>query len=252
MGVVPAGTFYSDYLYWDTNVNSYRVGSETVHLGQNAGHSAQGTGCIALGLNAGNSNQGNYSIAIGYKAGETSQSANSIILNASGNTISSTNQGFYVNPVRTYTGLSSLTGLAYDPTTNEIVTQSNKTFVIQHPLYEDRFLVHACLEGPEAGVYYRSESRINMDSNFVTIFLPEYVSKIANSFSIQITQICEDSDSEFIQFKTSRVKNNSFTVYGKPNSSFYWHVYGKRNEIEIEPKKEKTILHSFGPYTYLG
>jgi len=36
----------------------------------------------------------------------------------------------------------------------------SKTFVREHPLNKDKYLVHACLEGPEAGVYYRGERLI--------------------------------------------------------------------------------------------
>ena len=37
---------------------------------------------------------------------------------------------------------------------------STKTFVIEHPNNVDKFLVHGCLEGPEAGVYYRGKDKI--------------------------------------------------------------------------------------------
>ena len=35
-----------------------------------------------------------------------------------------------------------------------------KTFVIDHPDDENKYLVHVCLEGPEAGVYYRGKAEV--------------------------------------------------------------------------------------------
>jgi hypothetical protein len=110
-------------------------------------------------------------------------------------------------------------------------------------------LVHACLEGPEAGVYYRGESKIENNQS-VTVRLPDYVSAFATNFSIQITPIYVDDSDENIVYRTSRVKDNSFTVHGK-NGSFYWIVYGQRSTIEVEPKKASAEVGGDGPYKYI-
>ena len=47
---------------------------------------------------------------------------------------------------------------------------------------KDKWLVHGCLEGPESGVYYRGK-----DIAPTTVKLPEYVSKIASDFTVQVT-----------------------------------------------------------------
>jgi hypothetical protein len=139
-------------------------------------------------------------------------------------------------------------GLWWDSITGEIGSDPAKTFVIQHPTLADNYLVHACLEGPEAGVYYRGKGEIVNDKE-VTINLPHYVEKLARDFTIQITPIYSGKKIE--QLYTSEVFNNSFTVHGE-NSKFYWLVHGKRSDIaEIEPLKSETILKGDGPYKWI-
>jgi hypothetical protein len=161
------------------------------------------------------------------------------IVNATGAILDSGSTGaFYVKPIRDAAGARSL---RYDPTSGEI-THVAKTFVIQHPTQDDKYLVHACLEGPEVGVYYRGKGEI-VNNKEVTIQLPDYVKRLANDFTIQITPIYSGEKIE--QLYTSEVFNNSFTVYGE-NAKFYWLVHGKRSNIEIEPLKSETILKGTG------
>ena len=70
---LPSGTSYSDYIYWDSNSNTYNSGSTKVHIGSDAGKTNQGTNSIAIGTRAGQGIQGSESIAIGTQAGNTSQ-----------------------------------------------------------------------------------------------------------------------------------------------------------------------------------
>ena len=46
------------------------------------------------------------------------------------------------------------------------------------------------------------------------------------------------------------VENNSFTVYGE-NCEFYWHVTGKRKDINVEPLKDTTNVKGSGPYKWI-
>jgi len=132
---------------------------------------------------------------------------------------------------------------------------SLKTFVIDHPCDKNKYLVHACLEGPEAGVYYRGEGKITNNKSTI-IKLPYYVDKLASQLTVNLTPIY-DSDTmdnglelETIILKSSRVKNNAFTVYG-PTCEFFWTVYGKRNEINVEPLKRLTDIKGTGPYKWI-
>ena len=123
---------------------------------------------------------------------------------------------------------------------------STKTFVIEHPNNVDKFLVHGCLEGPEAGVYYRGKDQI-VNNEFVDIELPNYVEKLAKNFTIQINPIY---NGKLIMLNSSEVENNKFRVYGE-NSTFHWIVYGKRHDITVEPDKNSVVLKGSGPYLYI-
>jgi hypothetical protein len=117
---------------------------------------------------------------------------------------------------------------------------------MDHPLDQDKYLVHTCLEGPEDGVYYRGRCEI-VNNHSGTITLPDYVDKIASGFSVQVTRIYSDS---IKKCSVSNVVNNQFTVYGE-NGAFFWMVYGMRNEIVVEPNKSDVTLKGTEPYHWL-
>jgi hypothetical protein len=134
-----------------------------------------------------------------------------------------------------------------DDCDNDKYKYTTKTFVIDHPNEKDKYLVHGCLEGPEAGVYYRGEGIIT-NNEFVTIELPGYVNSIAKSLTIQITPIYDGT--QIKTYNTEKVIDNKFTVYG-PNGEFYWMVHGKRLEFDVEPLKENTHVKGDGPYKWI-
>ena len=158
-----------------------------------------------------------------------------------------TTGAFYVSPVRNTTTLANI--LFYNTTSSEI-SYAAKSFIIDHPKKpETHYLVHACLEGPEVGVYYRGEATIT-NNEYVKIELPEYVDCLANDFTVQITSIYSKESAGNI-YETTRIKNNSFEVYGK-NGSFYWIVYGKRSSVNVEPLKSTVEVSGYGPYKYIS
>jgi Collagen triple helix repeat (20 copies) len=124
--------------------------------------------------------------------------------------------------------------------------EPGKTFVIEHPLDSNKLLVHACLEGPEAGVYYRGKAEISND-DYVTIKLPEYIDKLAYDFTINVTPIGRGQKQIL---SVSEVENNEFNVYGH-NCKFFWIVHGKRLEIDVEPNKSDVIVNGNGPYLWI-
>jgi hypothetical protein len=134
--------------------------------------------------------------------------------------------------------------LYYEPTTKAI-TYAAKTFVVDHPTDKDRYLVHACMEGPEAGVYYRGESRIEDEQTSVLVKLPEYVESLAKDFTVHVTPIGEPR-----LLGTSRVRDGAFTVYGTPGE-FFWVVYGKRGSVDVEPMKNDVCVAGEGPYLFI-
>ncbi len=261
--VIPSGSCFGDYLYWNNVSSTWNIGSSNISLGCGSGQTQQalnavaigyqsgyinqGSNAIAIGYQSGYTDQGSNAIAIGYKAGSSGQSSNSIVINASVTGINGSNSGFYVSPVRNITNPNIL---SYDPTSKEI-SYYQKTFVINHPLDSAKYLVHACLEGPEAGVYYRGESEI-VNETSSTIILPSYVSLIACELTAHVTPIFEGNPIEKV-LCVSRVENNSFIVYsnGNGNIKFNWIVYGKRKDINVEPYKYNVSLRGNGPYTWL-
>jgi len=231
--------------------------NSAISIGYEAGYYNQGTRCIAIGYQAGFTNQdGSGAIAIGYLAGRTNQLTRSIIINATGIDLSSIDiGGLYIAPIRT--GDTSGNLLLYEPTiapSGEIVVSSSlsnfdKTFVIEHPTDNNKYLVHACIEGPEAGVYYRGKGTIR-NNIMTTITMPEYSSHIATDFTIHISPIYDPNNDTEQLYNVSEVINSSFNVYGS-NGSFYWIVHGKRNSIDIEPNKKDVIVKGDGPYKWI-
>lgn len=240
------------------NTNSVAIGNGagvnsqltySIAVGDNAGAINQNSYSVALGNRAGNLNQGEYSVAIGNKAGMSNQHSNSIVLNASDTQLdASNNSGFFVDPISLDIAYGGTNLLFYNTNTKEIKYSSAKTFVIPHPINKEKYLVHACLEGPEAGVYYRGKGTIT-DNTSVRIDLPEYVKYIGLNYSINITRIFSGKKNNE-QYETSEIEDNSFTVYG-PDGSFYWIVFAERQKIEVEPNKEDVSLKGDGPYTYI-
>jgi hypothetical protein len=222
-------------------------GTEAVAIGAFAGRYNQGTGAVAIGTSAGQQNQGTGAIAIGLNAGATSQSRNSRIISATGDIGSAGEGECKIAPIRTDTG-AGLNSLAYDPATYEIIHATSKTFVIQHPIDPNKYLVHGCLEGPEAGVYYRGKENIP-SSHKIVISLPNYASHIATNFTTHVTPVCNSYQRRFVG--ASDVVNGKFTIYGDPGP-ISWIVHGTRSVIETEPLKESHILLGDGPYTYLS
>jgi len=218
-----------------------------VAVGDRAGRLNQGNDAVAIGNGAGNTNQGDFSVCIGEEAGTLNAPNNSIIINATGSALNVTTQGFFVKPVRDV--LVGTTGvMIYDPSDGEIRYIPTKTFVIDHPVNPDKYLVHACLEGPEAGVYYRGESEIPQGKDSIEVDLPDYVDALATDFTVHVTSICEGKPA---LIGASRVKNNKFTVYGDPGP-FSWIVYGKRGDVDVEPDKDSVDVRGDGPYKYIN
>jgi hypothetical protein len=132
------------------------------------------------------------------------------------------------------------------PTSTVTGPTGGKSFIIDHPLDPtNKYLIHMCLEGPEAGVYYRGKSAI--DNLSTIIQLPDYVSALANDFTVHISAI-----NSFNQYSASLVENNQFTVYSDDIGEFNWIVFGKRKDcvFDIEPNKEDIVVHGDGPYLY--
>ena len=115
----------------------------------------------------------------------------------------------------------------------------SKTFIIDHPTKPGCYLVHTCLEGPEAGVYYRGQETVVSEK---VIELPEYVSKFAKDLTVHLTPVgC------FAELFCSEVLDSKFTVYSNKKCKFNWIVHGSRGNVITEPRKDDVEVHGEGP-----
>jgi hypothetical protein len=129
---------------------------------------------------------------------------------------------------------------------SNIYLSQAKSFIIDHPFDYSKYLIHACLEGPEAGVYYRGRGEITNNS-CVEICLPNYVCDFARNFTIKVTSIYDGTPPK--TYSPGEIINNRFNVYGE-NGQFYWTVTGSRGSILIEPEKSSIIVRGDGPYKW--
>jgi len=132
-----------------------------------------------------------------------------------------------------------------------------KNFTIQHPIYPGKYLVHACLEGATADVYYRGRADIQTAREFIDIKLPDYYCHIVEpgSSTIQLTPIGRPFahlGGEILELE------NIIRVYtdARYNSRipFYWEIKGKRKDTDfkVEPEKDEVEVKQWGPYTYMN
>jgi hypothetical protein len=224
-------------------------GTGSVAMGYQAGFTGQGSNSIAIGTQAGQYGLGSSSIAIGNLAGPTGLSyANTIVLNARGTAVNpGTGSAFYVAPIRLSTDTTNV--MVYNTTSNEVTYNTGKTFIIDHPTDSTRHLVHACLEGPEVGIYYRGKGIVPENATSTVITLPSYVPAFAHDFTVQITPIYQPIQ-PIPTYAASEVVNGAFEVHGQPGS-FYWHVHASRGALEVEPLRSSVTVHGEGPYTWI-
>jgi len=155
----------------------------------------------------------------------------------------------------TTSGVTGVAGSIYYDTDDTVLKYSDgsswtsvKSFVIDHPKDQEKLLVHGCLEGPEAGVYYRGKGVITNNES-VVIEMPDYVDKLATNLTVQLTPIY-DGNIYKPQYFATEVSANKFLVHGV-NGAFYWTVYGQRLSFIVEPNKTEVEIKGDGPYKWL-
>jgi hypothetical protein len=126
---------------------------------------------------------------------------------------------------------------------------SSKTFVIDHPIDPGKYLVHACLEGPESGVYYRGTGAIHALCDSAIVTLPEYV-RAWRDFTVHLTPIF-DGTCRPRYLCAGPVEGNTFTVHG-PHGPFSYLVNAIRTPLGTEPDKDLVGVSGFGPYRWIS
>jgi hypothetical protein len=243
-----------------------------VAIGNAAGQTDQHALAIAIGAICATVNQQPHSIAIGALntqfATANCQEADSIILGNSYSDVpagalclgSRTNltpiqmsgqaaNATYIQQIRSV-GNTGKT-LQWNSTTRE-VSYMSKSFVKEHPVDRDRYLVHACLEGPENGLYYRGKGVVPENEKSVLVQLPRYACLIGGDWTIQLT-----AQGSFNRFYATEVADDDgfvgFRVFAEQPGKFYWIVHGRQKDkpLETEPRKADVVLRGQGPYTFL-
>jgi hypothetical protein len=137
-----------------------------------------------------------------------------------------------------------------------ITTGTIKTFIIDHPLHQDKYLMHATLEGPEGAVYYRGTAQLK--SGKMQIQLPRYFEGLTRTEdrTILLTNIDGFDPLTVLTQDGAQIKDGRFIVASSNEEStqaFHWEVKAIRKDVqalEVEPLKSAIKVERFGPYTY--
>ena len=118
----------------------------------------------------------------------------------------------------------------------DILSARLKPFDIEHPSKEGWRLRYACIEGPEAGVYYRGRLK-----NQKVIRLPYYWKDLVSvdSITVQLQPIGAHQD---IIVKRWDDENIYLQAQGGLPINCFYHVYAERNDIdklEVEYEVDK-------------
>lgn len=111
--------------------------------------------------------------------------------------------------------------------TEFLFASKSKNFVIDHPSYpENKYLIYACLEGPENGVYYRG--RLTGKS---VIDLPEVWRNLVHqeTITVQLQPIGTHQNIIVRSISNNKIKLQSNTTIP---IDCYYHVWAERRDIE--------------------
>jgi hypothetical protein len=119
-----------------------------------------------------------------------------------------------------------------------------KQFKINHPIYPDKMLVHAAIEGPTLDVVYRGSSEL-IDGE-VTIILPDYFEALTKqeNRTIYITPKVSAKNQNVAELGCTEISNGTFKVFEvnqskNKNQNFDWLVIASRSDHEFETEINK-------------
>ena len=101
-----------------------------------------------------------------------------------------------------------------------------KLFDIPHPTKEGYRLAHACIEGPEIGVYARGRV-VNKN----VIYLPQYWEKLVDPASITVSITPVGAHQNIIVKRVEPTQIHLQAQGGMPIHCFY-HVFGERTDVK--------------------
>jgi hypothetical protein len=172
---------------------------------------------------------------VGTTAGQLTLSGNFVNIQVGGSGVSGAGSTWFFP-----SGGVEIGGFNNDPgagslyCTGTITSAGAKAFKIIHPQDSSKYLIHACLEGPEIAVFYRGEGQTDEDG-LATITLPDYFEALTakTGRTVQLTELIEDDDAEIGKVSATRVKDGKFGVRSEYASQrFYWEVKAVRADVD--------------------
>jgi len=107
----------------------------------------------------------------------------------------------------------------------EVLMAKTKNFIIPHPSKENKQLVHACLEGPENGVYVRGRIKGNK------ITLPEYWANLVDPRTVTVCLTPVGAHQDVIVKRYNSQEIHLQAKGGFPIDCFY-HVFAERMDVQ--------------------
>jgi hypothetical protein len=130
-----------------------------------------------------------------------------------------------------------------------VFTAGTKFFRIQHPMYDEKMLVHSSLEGPTTDVFYRGESQLI--DGIAEIELPNYFEHLTmeDNRTIIVTPIISEDNIHCCTMACTRISDGGFKVIKTDDSDVYnqkfsWLVIATRKNsfFDVEPSKNAREL----------
>jgi len=141
-----------------------------------------------------------------------------------------------INGATTINGTLTVTGLA----TFSSVAAPFKQFDILHPSKTGYRLRHACIEGPEIGVYFRGKSKID------TITLPDYWKDLVHedTITVNLTPIGQNQNLYVEYIKENQIKvGGGVIVQGETQFNYHYTVFAERKDVnKLVPEYEGTEI----------
>ena len=194
--------------------------------------SVLGTVMIARDKNTDNKNQPPRSLWVKGNTRLEGDNGTPNALNITGNTVqignTDTTGNLTINGNTSQTGSITASSTISGGTVKQggHILGNKKDFDIPHPTKKGWRLRHVCIEGPEAGVYFRGKLK-----NDKIILLPEYWKKLVNvdTITVQLQPIGAHQDIIVRRWDAEKIELQSKS--GIPIHCFY-HVYGERQDGE--------------------
>lgn len=148
----------------------------------------------------------------------------------------------------TYGGSShrlSCTSFGWDYNGTEL-----KTFIIPHPLDDDRWLIHGCTESPHNGVEYWGTVQLD-DYGVATVQLPHYFEALTahEGRAVLLTGLGEALAPPTATYPAG----GRFDMHGIPGQTVSWLVKAIRKDVPallVEPRRTDVVVRGDGPYRY--